>query len=108
MSDDNLSSLFRQGTSPESDVAFDRRVEAKIGRLRLRARLLWILGAAVRGAVAAAGAGALFLVVRAVGPWATRLLAGAPELMGVPAPLTIAALVLAALLLVRARARLKG
>jgi hypothetical protein len=108
MSDDDLSRLFRQGTSPERDTAFDRQVEAKIGRLRRRARLLGALGAALRGAAAVAAAGALFLAVRAIEPWATRLLEGVPELLGVPAPLAIAALVLAAVLLARGRARLRG
>jgi hypothetical protein len=108
MSDDDLSNLFRQGTSPVRDTAFDRRVEAKIRRLRLRARLLRAPGAALRGAVVGASAGALFLAVRTIEPWATRLLDGVPELMGVPAPVTIAAVALTALFLARGRARLRG
>jgi hypothetical protein len=98
MTDDRLGRLFSAGTAPERDAAFALRVEAEIGRARLGRRLLPV---AVRVLLVLTLAGAAFVTARAIEPMLEPVAEIAPQFMGVPLPLVIAAL--AAGLAVRAR-----
>ncbi|HET8699812.1 MAG TPA: hypothetical protein VFO94_20170, partial [Gammaproteobacteria bacterium] len=86
MNDQQLADLFAEGTAPEPDVAFALRVEADIGRARLRLRLLEL---ALRGAVMLLVAGAVFAAARTIEPLLGQLIGGSAEFMGVPVPVVL-------------------
>lgn len=90
MSDQELAGLFTEGTAPERDLAFALRVEADIGRARLRIRLLEL---AFRAGVMLMLAGAVFVAVRAIRPVLGDLLERWPDFMGVPMPVVLVAVV---------------
>jgi hypothetical protein len=89
MSDQQLSDLFAEGTAPESDPGFTGRVEAEIGRVRLRSRLLAV-------ALPACGvlmlSGVLYEAAAVIRPVLAPLVGEAPQFMGVPFPIVLGAL----------------
>jgi hypothetical protein len=90
MTDEQLSGLFAEGTAPESDPAFALKVAAGIGRERFRLRLLaFAPRAAMTLAVAATALVAAGLVKFMLLP----LVDGAPQFMGVPAPVVLGVVV---------------
>jgi hypothetical protein len=97
MTDEPLADLFAEGTAPERDAAFVRRVDARIASERRGVRLAAL---AVRVLVILAFAATLFFTVRELEP-ALQLIAGtSPQFMGVPLPLIM--IVLAIVLAVHA------
>jgi hypothetical protein len=86
MTEERLAQLFADGTAPERDAAFDRRVDAQIERER---RGLRLLAFAVRSLVIVALAAALFVTVRTLEP---AIAESSPQFMGVPLPLVLGAL----------------
>lgn len=90
MSDRPLSDLFAEGTAPERDPAFALRVEAGIGRARLRIRLLEL---ALRAIVVLTLSGALFAAVRAIKPVLGQSIEEWPQFMGVPVPVVLGVVV---------------
>jgi hypothetical protein len=82
MTDEQLAGLFAEGTAPESDAAFVRRVDARIGRARLGARLLPL---AMRALVLLTLAAAAFITASTLDQIAVDM----PEFMGVPVPLIL-------------------
>lgn len=91
MTDDQIAALFAQGSTPERDRAFAERVAKNVARLGWLERLMTAARAAALFAVAVA----LFFGLRALEPIAAPVLAWTPELMGVPAPLVLAAIAVA-------------
>ena len=89
MTDDQLSDLFAEGTAPESDPAFARRVAAGIGQARLGARFVAL---ALRTSVVLMLAGVAFAAAAVIKPVLAQLADGSPQFMGVPAPLVLGAL----------------
>lgn len=89
LSGQELSDLFAQGTAPDADPAFERSVTARIGRARRIGRLAALALPATAVLVFSAAAFATATVVR---PVLAPLVEGAPQFMGVPAPLVLAAL----------------
>jgi hypothetical protein len=84
-----LSDLFAEGTAPEEDPAFALRVAADIRRARLGVRL----GAlALPAALVLALSAAAFLAAGVLRPVLAELTEGTPQVMGVPAPVVMAAL----------------
>ena len=65
MTDDQLAELFADGTAPERDAAFARRVDARIEHAR---RGLRLVAFAVRALVILTLAAALFVTVRTLEP----------------------------------------
>ena len=98
MTDERLAELFAEGTAPERDAAFASRVDAEIGRARLRLRLLAL---ARRALVILTLAGTVFLTVRTIAPMLEGIAETSPQFMGVPLPLVLGALAVG--LAVRAR-----
>jgi hypothetical protein len=89
MTEERLAQLFADGTAPEHDAAFDRRVDAQIERER---RGLRLLAFAVRSLVIVALAAALFVTVRTLEPALAQIAESSPQFMGVPLPLVLGAL----------------
>lgn len=91
MTEERLDELFAEGTVPERDAAFVRRVTAQVGRERLALRLLALT---LRALAFATLAGAVFVTVRTIEPMLRPIAESAPQFMGVPLPLVMSALVL--------------
>ena len=89
MTDEHLTSLFAEGTAPERDAAFARRVDARIGRMRLGLRLLRL---AITALMTLTLAVAVFVTADAIGPTLTEMAEQSPQFMGVPVPLIFVAL----------------
>jgi hypothetical protein len=89
MSDEQLSDLFAEGTAPDADPGFARRVEAEIGRARLRSRVLAL-------ALPATGvlmfSGALYVATGVIRPALAPLFEGSAQFMGVPVPVVLSVL----------------
>jgi hypothetical protein len=94
---EQLTGLFADGTAPERDAAFARRVDARIASERRGFRLAAL---AVRALVTLMLASALFVTVRELGPTLQQIVSASPQFMGVPLPLIL--IVLAIGLAVRA------
>ena len=93
MTDKQLSELFAEGTAPERDPAFALWVAAGIGRTRLRMRFLAL---ALRAAVMLMLSVAIFVASRLIEPVLAQLVEGAPQFMGVPVPLVVVGVLVAA------------
>jgi hypothetical protein len=108
MADDQLAELFADGTAPERDAAFARRVDARISLARLRQHLLVH---AMRALVVLTLAGAAFVALRTLEPMiepTLDLMAEiSPQIMGVPAPLILTALVVGLAVRLRRFVRLR-
>ena len=89
MTESQLSDLFAEGTAPESDPDFALRVAAGIGRERLGAQ---VRALALRAAVVLVLSGAAFVAAGMIKPVLGRLVDGAPQFMGAPMPVVLAAL----------------
>ena len=89
MTDEHLTSLFAEGTAPERDTAFARRVDVRIERARLGLRLLAF---AARALVILTLAVALFVTVRTLEPVLAQIAENSPQFMGVPVPLVLVVL----------------
>ena len=101
MTETPLGELFAEGTAPERDPEFARKVAAGVGRARLGRRI---------GAMAARGAGAAAAVATAglIGPVVAALMSGAPQVMGAPLPAVVAVVVVGLALMVRRRVIASG
>jgi hypothetical protein len=89
MADQQMSDLFVQGTAPERDPDFARRVTAEVSRERLRMRL----GAlTLRAAVVLMISGAAYSAAGMIKPVLAPLFDGSPQFMGVPLPMVLGAL----------------
>ncbi len=102
MTDERLAELFAEGTAPERDAAFARRVGGEIGRARLGRRLL---AHAMRALVVLTLAGALFVTARTIEPMVASIGESSPQFMGVPLPLVMGALALGLVIHVRRAVR---
>lgn len=89
MTDEHLTSLFAEGTAPERDTAFARRVDARIERARHGRRLLAL---AIRTLMILTLAAAVFATVRVLEPALNLIAESSPQFMGVPLPLVLGAL----------------
>ena len=89
MTDERLTRLFTEGTAPERDTAFARRVDARIERARRGLRLLKL---AIPALVILTLAAALFVTVRTLEPALAQIAENSPQFMGVPLPLVLGAL----------------
>lgn len=89
---EQLTGLFAEGTAPERDAAFTRRVNDRIDRARL-GRCLSAL--AIRALVILTLAAAVFVTIRTLEPMLAPILEpvveSSPHFMGVPLPLVLAA-----------------
>jgi hypothetical protein len=94
MTEERLAQLFADGTAPEHDAAFDRRVDAQIASVRRGRRFLAL---AVRALVVLTLAGAAFAALRTIEPTLEptleQIAESSPQFMGVPLPLVLGALV---------------
>ncbi len=104
MTETPLGELFAEGTAPERDPEFARKVAAGVGRARLGRRM---------GAIAARGAGRRrparrFVTAGLIGPVVAALMSGAPEVMGAPLPAVVAVVVVGLALMVRRRVIASG
>lgn len=108
MTDDELSNLFAEGTAPERDAAFVRRVDAQIARAPKRSPLLLHT---LRAVLVVAIAGAMFMTLRALSPFFETTPGHVdlplPHVMGVPLPLVAGALAVGLALRFRGRVRLR-
>jgi hypothetical protein len=97
MTDAQLDQFFAEGTAPERDAMFARRVNARIASERRGRNLVavWLRALAIL-AVAAM----LFATIRLAEPVLLQIAETSPHFMGVPVPLIL--IVLAAGLAVRA------
>lgn len=98
MTDEQISDLFAEGTAPEADPAFARRVAAGIARARLGARLQRL---ALAPAVVLMLSGATFLAGRLIKPALTQAVDGAPQVIGVPLPVVLGVVIVGLALSVR-------
>jgi len=98
MTDTQLSDLFAEGTAPETDPDFTLRVTARIGRARLGGRLRVL---ALRAAGVLMLSGVTFVAAGVIKPMLVQLVDGAPQFMGVPAPVVLGVLIAGLALLVR-------
>ena len=89
MTDERLTSLFAEGTAPERDTEFARRVDARIERARRGQRLVAFT---VRALVILTLAATLFMTVRTFEPALAQIAENSPQFMGVPLPLVLGAL----------------
>jgi hypothetical protein len=89
MTDEHFTSLFAEGTAPERDTAFTRRVDTRIGRARLGLRLLKL---AIPALVILTLAATLFVTIRALEPVLAQIAGSSPHFMGVPVPLILVVL----------------
>jgi hypothetical protein len=92
MTDQQLSDLFTEGTAPELDPAFTLLVTSRIGRARLRRRLLAL---ALRVTVLLMLFIAIFVASRLIQPVLAQLVEGWPRFMGVPVPVVLGVLLAA-------------
>jgi hypothetical protein len=98
MTDDHLTKLFAEGTAPARDATFVRRIDAQIAAAR---RALRVQAFTIRAVLLATLAATMFVMVRAL-EWALdQISASTPQIMGVPLPLVLAALIVG--LVVRSR-----
>lgn len=104
ITDEQLSGLFAEGTSPERDSAFASRVGAEIGRARLGRRLLAL---ALRALAITTLASMIFMTARAIGPMLGAVAETSPQVMGVPLPLVLGALAVGVLARARRFVRLR-
>jgi hypothetical protein len=89
MTDEHLTSLFADGTAPERDAAFARRVDARIEGARRGRRLVAFT---VRALVILTLAATAFVTIRALEPELQQIAESSPQFMGVPLPLVLGAL----------------
>jgi hypothetical protein len=89
MADDQLAELFANGTAPEHDAAFARRIDARIASARRGLRLRAI---AARVLVILTLAATAFVTIRALEPALQQIAESSPQFMGVPLPLVLGAL----------------
>jgi hypothetical protein len=89
MSDKLLSDLFAEGTAPESDPGFTKRVDAEIRRARLGRRLV-ALALPATGVLMLSSA--LYGAASVIRPVLAPLFDAAPQFMGVPLPVALSAL----------------
>ena len=89
MTDEHLTSLFAEGTAPERDAAFARRVDARIASERRGRRLLAL---AIRALVILSLAAAVFLTARVLEPTLQQIAENSPQFMDVPVPLIVVAI----------------
>jgi hypothetical protein len=89
MTDEELAGLFAEGTAPDRDAAFARRVDARIGFARARPRLL---APGLRALVILSLAAAVFVTVRTLEPALLQIVDHSPQFMGVSVPTIMAVL----------------
>jgi hypothetical protein len=89
MTDEHLTSLFAEGSAPERDAVFARRVDARIASGRRGLRLVALV---VRALVILMFSAALFVIVRELEPTLQQIAENSPHFMGVPVPLVLGAL----------------
>ncbi len=89
MTDEHLTSHFAEGTAPERDTAFARRIDVRIKRARQGRRLL---GFTTRTLVILTLAAMVFVTVRLLEPTLQQIAENSPQFMGVPVPLVLGAL----------------
>jgi hypothetical protein len=89
MTDEQISGLFAEGTAPESDPVFAVEVAAGISRARLGDRLR-ALG--LRAVVVLVLSSAIYMAAGVIRPVLAQLVQGAPQFMGVPAPVVLGVL----------------
>ncbi len=86
MADEQLTGLFADGTAPERDAGFARRVDARIASERRGRRLLAL---AVRVLAILIVAATAFAAVRFLEPTLQQVSETLPHFMGVPVPLVL-------------------
>lgn len=104
MTDERLADLFAEGTAPERDPAFARRVSAEISGARLGRRLLAL---AIRALLVLTLAGVIFVTAQMIEPMLEPIAQGAPQFMGVPLPLVLCAVVVGVAVRMRRLVRLR-